>query len=235
MCRFLFLLALLPGLVGCGESPRNVKTNPKPQTGEAQKVPVGTNVWLEVLPDKTRQVVVSAEVCLTKGVLEQLLTRKGQKEHEAILAADVDARKVHEALVLAGAEPGEPVRFSPAYIPASGTRIDVEIVFNDKGTTRTIPAQQWIRNIGSKKELAHFWVFAGSMLVDDPSDPKAPKRYMANEGDVINVSNFETAMLDLPIKSSKDDSELGYEAWEERIPPEGTKVAVILRPVRTKK
>ncbi|MFQ3649586.1 MAG: YdjY domain-containing protein [Gemmataceae bacterium] len=228
------LASFVPLVIGCKESVRTPTPKPKPTTGESKKVPVGTNIWLEVLPDGSRQVVLSAEVCLTKGPLELLLTRKNQKEHEAILAAEVDARKVHEALLLAGAKPGEPVRFAPSFVPATGTRIDIDLVYTDKGTTRTVPAQEWIRNIATKKQLEHSWVFAGSMLVEDPFDPKGPKRYLANEGDVINVANFESAMLDLPVESSKADDSRGYEAWEERIPPEGTKVAIILKPVLNK-
>jgi hypothetical protein len=226
-------------VLGCGfdSNPDPKPSVPKPQStksADPKKVPVGANIWLEILPDGTRQVNLSAEVCLTRGPLELLLTRKGHKEHEAILAADIDARKLHEALILAGAQPGEPVRFTPAYQPARGTKIEVEIVFSDQGTSRTVRAQQWVRNLATKRELDASWVFAGSLLVDDPFDPKAPKRYLANEGDVIAIANFESAMLDLPIPSSKAEQELGYEAWEERIPPEGTKVAVLLRPVLAK-
>jgi hypothetical protein len=227
-------LLLVPWLLGCNEPARVPTSKPKPQPSESKKVNVGNNLWLEVLPDGSRQVILSAEVCLTKGSLELLLTRKNQKEHEAILAADVDARKVHEALLLAGATPGSPVRFAPAFVPASGTRIDIDLVYSHNGTTHTVPAQHWIRNIATQQPLEHSWVFAGSMLVEDPFDPKGPKRYLANEGDVINVANFESALLDLPVESSKADNNRGYEAWEERIPPEGTKVSVILKPVLKK-
>ena len=57
---------------------------------------------------------------------------------------------------------------------------------------------------------------------------------MANGGDVICVSNFEDAMLDLPINSSKNNDELAFEAFTERIPPIGTPVTVILEPVLEK-
>ena len=45
-----------------------------------------------MLPDNKRRVLVNAEVCLREGQLELFLCRKQTKEHEAILAADVDAR-----------------------------------------------------------------------------------------------------------------------------------------------
>ena len=45
----------------------------------------------------------------------------------------------------------------------------------------------------------------------------------------------QPALLDLPIKSSKANSELAFEANTERIPPVGTKVTVIFEPVPEKK
>jgi hypothetical protein len=226
-------------LIGCmdagdPEPRRTAKDGTAPKQTPANKVNLSQNIWMENQAG-TRRVLVSAEVCLRAGPLEQLLTRKGQKEHEAILTADIDARKLHEALLLAGAEPGSPAQFVPRYRPASGTTIRVSLIYDDKGTKKTVPARSWIRGLKSKAELECDWVFAGSMLVDNPFDPAAPKRYLANDGDVICISNFESALLDLPIFSSKGDEDRGYEAWTERIPPEGTKVVVVLEPVLTKK
>jgi hypothetical protein len=218
-------LAALLG-VGCADV-----TADKPEAEPpAKKVNVGKNVELEV-QGKKRRVLVSAAVCLRKGPLEQLLCRKNTKEHEAILAADVDARKIHEALILAGAAEGSPVRYMPRYRPPSGTTIKISLRYEDKGKVVMAPARSWIKNSKTGKDLDSDWVFAGSQLVPNPLDPKKPKMYLANDGDVICVSNFETAMLDLPMRSSKDAADLSYEAHTERIPPLGTKVTVILEPV----
>src|SRR5438876_647454 len=106
-------------LSGCNEedSPPRQEAQPAPQPKvETKKVEVGKNVVLEVQGDK-RRVLVQAYVCLRQGQLEQFLTRKRTKEHEAILAADIDARDVHTALTLARAEPGHPVRYQPKLEP----------------------------------------------------------------------------------------------------------------------
>ena len=66
-------------------------------------------------------------------------------------------------------------------------------------------------------------------------DKNTPPSYAANGGDVICVSNFPDAMLDLPINSPKDNSDLNFEAWTERIPPLKTPVLVILEPEVEKK
>ena len=89
--------------------------------------------------------------------------------------------------------------------------------------------QNHVKDIATKKQLTHDWVFGGSELYDDPSNPHAPKVYAANGGDVICVANFGEAMLDLPIPSS--DHDLDFEAFTEHIPALDTPVLVILEPV----
>ena len=199
----------------------------KPVREEAKKVPVGPNVLLEVDGD-ARRVWVSGEICKREGPLEQFLCRAGTKEHEAVVSAEIDARDLHKALLLARAEPGSPVTFQPVYKPASGSTIRVEVVFNKDGKKVNLRAQDMIRDMKSGKALSQEWVFAGSRMVPDPLDKNKPPYYMANDGDVICVSNFETALLDLPIKSSKDNADVQFEAFTENIPELKTKVAIML-------
>jgi len=222
----------LVGATGCeGEVPTKQQAKPKDTAApETKKAQVGKNVWLETQGDK-RRVLVNAYVCLREGQLEQLLCRRHTKEHEAILAADVDAKEIHAALILARAEPGSVVQYQPTYKPPTGPRIKVTLQYEDAGKLITIPAQQWVRNAGTKKDLEYDWVFTGSGLYPDPLDPKKPPFYAANVGDVICVSNFEDAMMDLPVKSSKDWEERIYEAHTQRIPALETKVTIILEPL----
>ena len=204
------------------------------QTTSPKRVEISKNVILEVDGDK-RRVLINAYVCFRQGLLEQLLTRKGTKEHEAILAADIDARSVHSALMLAGAEPGKPVQFRPKFQPPTGPVIKVFVEYKDKDEkTHRLPAQQWIRTLKTKKDLPFDWVFAGSELFKDPNDAKRPPYYLANDGDVICIANFHTAMLDLPIESSAQNDDLVFEANTERIPPLRTPVTLILEPVMKK-
>src|SRR5438132_1001626 len=89
----------LTGL-GCEGDPKEGKSPPEKPTEKKQ---VGKNVFFEKQGD-VRRVHVLVTVCLREGQLEQLLTKKHTKEHEAILSADVDARSIHAALLAAGAE-----------------------------------------------------------------------------------------------------------------------------------
>jgi hypothetical protein len=241
--RGLLAPALLLGLaaVGCdldGPPPKKPAAGkPAQKPAPTKKVEIGKNVFVEILPGGKRRVLVLAEVCRRTDQLEQLLCRKRTKEHEAILAADADARHIHAALIAAGAEPGHPVKFEPPdkVLPPTGTKIKVLLQYQDKGKTVTIPGQSWVRNVKTQKELDVDWVFAGSVLIPDPLDSKAQPFYGANHGDVICLANFDTALLDLPILSSKDAGDLSFEAWTQRIPALETRVTVILEPVPASK
>ena len=224
-----FGILSLAGLAGCQDAAaqKNGKDSPQPQ---AKKVEIAKNVFLEIEGDK-RRVLVNGAVCRREGQLEQFLCRKMTKEHEAIVSAEIDAAKVHAALLAAGAEKGGPAKFDPKYTPAHGTVIKVFIQWEEKGKTKKVPAQEWVKNIKTKKQLEHDWVFAGSFQIPNRLDPKAPPFYAANDGDVICLANFDSVMLDLPIASSKENEDLVFEAWTERIPPLDTPVVVILEPV----
>ena len=234
--RLLAALLLAAGGVGC-DAGLSEREPPAPTPGEkappaeAKKVRVGPNVYLEVQGAR-RRVLISAEVCLREGALELFLCRKNTKEHEAVVHAEADARDIHQALLLAEAEPGSPVKFDPKYTPAKGQPIRVSVEYEEKGKVRHVNARSWVKNAKTGKELETDWVFAGSHLVENLLDKNKPKVYMAQDsGDVICVSNFETAMLDVPILSSKDDADRAFEAFTARIPEVGTKVSVILEPL----
>jgi hypothetical protein len=184
------------------------------------------DVWLDT---KRNAVVVDGQVCLREGQLEMFACPKGTKEHEAIVSLNCKAEEVHAGLLAAGAKPGKPVTFSPDYKPATGQLIDVYVLWKDaEGGKHQARAQDWIRDIKQQKPMTHHWVFAGSKFWKD--DETGKEHYTANDGDLICVSNFPTATLDLPIHSSQANDELLFEAFSDRIPPRGTKVRVVLIP-----
>jgi hypothetical protein len=216
----------------CGLSSARPDDRAAPKV-EAKTAEIGKNVTLEIRGEK-RRLLLPASVCLREGPLEMFLCRTNTKEHEAIVHVDADARLIHTALIAAGGTPGTTVKWEPKYQPATGSVIKVSVRYMENGKEVTRPAQDWVRVMKTKKAMTDDWVFAGSMFFDNPDDP-TKKFYAANSGDVICVSNFETAMLDVPVNSPKDNDELQFEAFTERIPPTGTKVTVILEPVPEKK
>lgn len=184
-------------------------------------------LWLDAA---RKRVVMVGEVCLREGQLEMLVCPRGSKEHESVLSVPVEPYKVHAALLAVGAEPGNPARFVPDYQPARGTQIDVWLFWTDEqGNRQRARAQDWVRHFGTQKSLEQSWVFGGSGFWVDETTGK--KHYQAEQGDFICVSNFPTAMLDLPIESSDKAGQLAFDAFTDRIPPLGTKVTIVLKPV----
>lgn len=214
-----------------GEKPRDALT----ETSEANsdKVPPGLkrlhpnySVWLDV---KGKRVVMTGEIVLREGPLEMFACLKGTKEHESIVAIPTKAFVVHAALIALNATPGGAVRFRPEYRPAQGTEIEVTVYWTDvDGKRRRARAQEWIRNEKTNEPLEHPWVFGGSGFWRD--EATGHENYLAEDGDFICISNFTSAMLDLPIESSQSNDALTYVADTDKIPPLKTRVTLVLTP-----
>ena len=136
---------------------------------------------------------------LRDGYLEHLMCSKGTKEHEAILATDAVPNQIHAVLLMTGAEAGKPVQFFPKFEPPTGSAIAIELMWMRDGKVQKQDARKWIK-ADKNMPLERDWVFAGSQFYDDVVTKK--KKYAADDGDLITVANFASAILDLPIESS---------------------------------
>lgn len=183
-------------------------------------------LWID---PKRKLVIVDGQVCLREGQLEMFACPKGTKEHESVIALNCKAQFVHAALLAVGAEPGRTVSFNPDYIPASGPEVEVFVLWKDReGNKHQVRGQEWVRHVPTKKAMDLPWVFAGSGFWTD--EQTGERFYNADAGELICVSNFTTATMDLPVKSSQANADLLFEAFTERIPSIGTQVRVVLRP-----
>jgi hypothetical protein len=192
----------------------------------ATALPKPDVVWVDA---KQKLVYVDGYVSLRRRMLEMFACPVGTKEHESVVAVFSRARTLHAALLAVGAEPGKPATFRPEFSPATGTEIEVEVRWQDEHQKwQSVPAQQWVKDIQTGKPMAHGWVFGGSGFWTDEETGK--EHYLAEGGDLICVSNFSTAMLDLPIESSEINEGLLFEANTDEIPPLGTPVRLVLRP-----
>ena len=84
---------------------------------------------------------------------------------------------------------------------------------------------------GKPRQMDTHWVFAGSGFYQDPATGE--KFYEAEGGDLICVSNFPSAMIDVAIPSSPSGEEnLLFESYTEHVPPLATEVTLELIPVK---
>lgn len=229
--RILALVLLVVAPVLCPADETNEPATSSEATKERLiKLAKNYDVWVD---PQRKLVVVDGEVALREGGLEMFACPKGSKEHESIVAVRSNAQLVHAGLLAVGAIAGHPVQFNPKYVPATGTTIDIFVLWqNDKGKHK-VRAQEWVKDAKTGEEMKYDWVFGGSAFWTDPATGE--KFYHADGGDFICLSNFSTATLDLPVESSQANDALLFSAFTERIPPRGTKVRLVLIPRLEKK
>ena len=181
-------------------------------------------VWVDA---KQKRVIIGGEICLRKGMLEMFACPDGTKEHESIVAVNTKAYLVHTGLLSIGAKPGRPVQYDPVYQPATGDEIEVEVIWRgEDGKVVRRRAQEMIQHVKTQEAMKHPWVFAGSGFWQE--EEGGQRYYMAEGGELICLSNFSTAMMDLPVESPRDNADLLYQAFTDHIPEIGTKVRVVL-------
>lgn len=211
------------GYVSPSDRVRATLADPPGATRLSQK----SSLWVDV---KGKRVFVDGYVAQREAYLEMFACPAETKEHESIVGVMAQSEEVHAALLAVGAKQGTPVRFDTEYIPATGQPIRIWVMwYDEQGQFQTSDARRWVRHAGTEESLELDWVFVGSSLWKDPSDGKV--YYQANAGEMICVSNFSTAMMDLPIESSDANNQLLFDAYTPRIPPQGTPVRLMLVPI----
>jgi hypothetical protein len=182
-------------------------------------------VWID---KKNKEVILIGTVCRANYPLEFFATYP-DRGYESVVVIYTQPSIVHTALLALGAKPGKPVQFDPKYIPPSGAEVAINVAWMDQnGKRQKVRAQEWIRDIKTKKQLDVNWVFAGSLFWEDKATGE--KSYLADRGDFISVLNLPTALLDVPIKSASEIESRLFEGFTERLPAPGTPVTLILKP-----
>lgn len=186
------------------------------------------HVWVD---RAKKRVVVDGYITMREGALEMFACPVGTKEHESIVATFCKAQTVHAGLLAVGAEAGKPVQWQPTYVPPSGSEIQITALWYKAGGEQAhIDVRKWLRVMGTEDDILEpNFVFAGSMFWEDPDT--GLKHYQAESGDLICVSNFSTATLDVPLKSTHANTGLMFVAFTDRIPAKHTPVRLVLQVV----
>lgn len=200
------------------------------------------NIWFD---KKNKTAVLHGAVGLTRGPLElfactgrvtrdrsskERIFADGPKAHESVVVFDIIPHLMHAALLAAGAQPGKPAVFSPQFVPPSGALIEVTVRWKDEqGNVQQCAAGEWVLDEETKEVMKTPFVFTGSMFMVNRD---GRRMYMGDaDGELICVSNFPSAVMDVPIESSVDNNSRLFIANEAKIPPCGTPVTMILKPI----
>ena len=200
---------------------------------DADRVQIGD----VILNRKTREIRFPAAVNMAGGeLLEFALVHTNGKVHESLLVTDVPATNINLAFKLLRYPASEEFY---AIIEKDGTmsnefpkvaddvkagaRLKVSVEWDDAGKTRTANINDWISHgsTGEQMPAADPWVYGGSRVRDGKFVPDLTGDYIA-----IFLSN--AALINFSGKDNNSD-----EVWlpfPKRVPPEGTKVTVIITP-----
>ncbi|MGO8752636.1 MAG: YdjY domain-containing protein [Thermoguttaceae bacterium] len=184
-------------------------------------------LWLD---KEGKRVVLVGLVTQKQGPVELFACKWRSRDYESVVTAPISAIALRTGLLELGAEAGAPARFLPKYVPAHGTEIEVTVLWKDEaGKIQSARAQDWIRDVKTKKAMDQPWVFGGSRIIK-PGNPPEDFCLADHDGNLICVANSVTALLDVPVPSTSGNDDLLYEAFTEHIPRSGTPVTIILVP-----
>jgi len=180
----------------------------------------------------SRQVSFDAEVCLREGALEFLMVHWQTKTHESILHTKAKSSHIHAGLLMLGLTAGKPARWSGRqmggmFLPPAGAGLKLKMVWKDAdGKSQSVDVGEWLTGQDDREiDRPEQWIFVGSDILPDG-------RYWAElEGEVISLTNFPSAVIDVPFRSSSANDLRDICANTNKIPPLGTKVEVVITPV----
>lgn len=188
----------------------------------------GYEVWLDT---KNKQVIIGGRISLREGLLEMFACPAGTKEHESVISTISNAEIVHVGLLGVGAIKGVPAYWTEAtgVVTAIGPVCNINIVWREGEERKEVDAREFVIDQTTEKTLEHDWVFCGSRVWTDPEDPSYTE-YQADWGDMICVSNFPTAMMDLNVESSTSNAGLLFTANPDKVPALGQPVLIVIKP-----
>jgi hypothetical protein len=196
-----------------------------------------------IIHRQARYVDVAARVCLREGTLELVACTRAGKVHESIISVDARPAHIHTALLLLGANPGNPAmrkRDADRWVdvPPRGSAIDVFLLYEDEsGKQIERPIRDFITRAGVEPAEAkrkanrfptHTFLFAGSCVVDWR---EGNKPYVCDlSGNVISLSTFGDEVLCLPGVHGHANAALLWQVDPTHLPALETKLTLRLRP-----
>ena len=187
---------------------------------------------------KTREIRFPAAVNMTDGeILEYAIVHRNGKIHESLLITDISATELNLAFKLLRYK-GSP-EFYAAFeedgslsskfpeVPQEvkdASRIEVGVEWQEEGKPRTAKLHEWISHGTTGATMpSDPWVYGGSMFHEGS--------FLAQStGDIAAIFITNAALINFSGKDNKSD-----EVWfpfPKRVPPEGTKVTVVISPFK---
>lgn len=184
---------------------------------------------------KTREIRFPAAVNLTEGLLEFLVVHENGKIHESLFHTKISPTHLNLAFKLlrypASAElyalPNEKGGLSGQFPEVSdevrnGSRVAIQVRWQDAGKERVVSVNEWIQHAVKGDAMPPGpWVYGGSTVYDGKYVPETT-------GDIAAIYITGSALLNYPGEDNQDDTV--WLSFPKRVPPEGTRVTLIISP-----
>ena len=228
----------------------HAKAAPPPRASEPKLVRIGSDIVVNLA---NSEVVIGAQVAARIGWLEQLVCKAGTREHESLLAVEAKPKLIHAALLAAGithGSPGEWIELAPdssgkailQLRPPTGSPVEILVRWKSGDDEHESKLCDWVRRVpddSTANALVPFpcnrFVFAGSRVRPNPPSLGPGEHYVADyTGSIVGLVTFgdEVIAFEEVIPDRVDIAAPLWEAWTDRIPPEGTPVDLVIRPRR---
>lgn len=243
MRRAAALLLASSALLAADPAPVEPRTLPAPDQPVEAVEPVVKELDAErlqigevVFNRKTREIRFPAAVNMAGDeLLEFAVVHQNGKVHESLLVTTVSATHLNLAFKLLrypasgeyyeipdpdGSMSGKFPEVAPEIKAAA--RVDLAVEWEEDGKPRRARLNEWISHGSTGNAMAADpWVYGGSMIHDGKFQAEL-------NGNIIAIFLSNTALINFSGKDNRSD-----EVWlpfPKRVPPEGTKVTVVIAP-----
>lgn len=209
-CFAAVVIPLVMVLTGCA-------TPPSPPLPDRDPKPFGS-VWIDA---GRHELVITGFVNQVSGPVELLACGPGGKTHESVLVLFARPHDIQAGLLLLGFKHGAPMP-GLGMGPPKGDRVQLDVLWEEDGQARSMPAEQLLRDVQTKKPVRHGgWIFNGSMMQNETFMAQAEESYVATYWD-------PWAIINLAGPVGEDDERLVVNP--DAVPPHLAPVRLIIRP-----
>ena len=178
-----------------------------------------------VVDTNKKEVAIPGEINIATGdtTIEFFACGLLGKSHESVLIIDAEPISIFTALGLLELKPGMnlEVQGDPHEPKGSNVQVWVEWKQGDKVVKKTARELVWNKFTGQPMQKTH-WVFTGGRIINNLYTPQ-------HYHNLIAVYRDPDSILNNPLPGGTDDRT--YRVNTDVVPPKGTKVKVIIRPI----
>lgn len=185
---------------------------------------------------RTREIRVPTRINMRIGLLEFAVVHINGKVHESLLHTEVSPTHLNIAFKLLHYAASrdlhdDPTSIKPSETPSeaqlAASRISLEMEWQQDGKTRRVPLNDLIQHVGHEKQMPPGpWVYDGSLIYQGKFVPQMT-------GDIAAIFLTGSALINYPGEDNHDDTV--WHCYTSRIPPEGTRVTLIISPFQKPK